>query len=141
MTDSIVVRLKPGLTREDADNTGTLCFEWQRIPRPDLREAFVRCYETIRSQYDGLSGPGVVVAVVGPSGFEGSAMVSATPESINVLTMGRHSHSSLFLSGDLSMSLRQGALIVYPHVAGEAVRFRILDLRASVPFEDERGTP
>jgi hypothetical protein len=146
MSDSIVVRLKPGLSREDAENSGTVCFSAERLPwnRPaalDVKDAFVRGYETIRAQHEALSGAGVVVAVVGPTGFEGSASVCARPDTINVLTIGRHSHSSLFLSGDPSMSLRQGALIVYPLVAGEPVRFRILDLRASVPFVDERDTP
>jgi FHA domain len=139
MSDSIVVRLKPGLSRDDADNSGTICFTWPAPPRPDFREAFLGNYETIRSQLSGLSGAGVVVAAIGPSGFEGSAAVSARSETINVLTVGRHSRSSLFLSGDPSMSLRQGAVIVYPLVPGEAVRFRILDLRATLPFEDESG--
>jgi FHA domain len=140
MTDSIVVRLKPGLSRDDADNSGTLCFTWPRPPLPAFREAFLGNYDTIRAQIEGLSGPGVVVAAVGPSGFEGSAAVSAKRATINVLTIGRHGRSDLFLSGDPSMSLRQGAVIVYPFVAGEPVRFRILDLRATLPFEDERGT-
>jgi hypothetical protein len=139
MSDSIVVRLKPGLSRDDADNSGTICFTWPTPPRPDFREAFLGNYDTIRSQLAGLSGPGVVVAAIGPSGFEGSAAVSARPATINVLTVGRHSRSSLFLSGDPSMSLRQGAVIVYPLVPGETVRFRILDLRATLPFEDESG--
>src|SRR5262245_41791240 len=141
MSDSIVIRLQPGLTRGDAVNSGTICFGWERLPWPEMREPFVQSYETIRAAYDGLSGPGVMLAVVGPNGFEGSATICAKPDTINVLTIGRHSHSDLFLSGDPSMSLRQGALIVYPFVAGEPVRFRILDLRASVPFRDERGTP
>lgn len=139
MSDSIVVRLKPGLSREDADNSGTICFSWPTPPLPAFREAFLGNYEAIRAQVEGLSGPGLVVAVVGPSGFEGSAAVSAMPDAINVLTVGRHGQSSLFLSGDPSMSLRQGAVIVYPFVAGERVRFRILDLRATLPFQDERG--
>ena len=140
MSDSIVIRLKPGLSRGDADNSGTVCFSWAGVARPDTREPFLRSYEAIRAAYDGLSGPGVVVAVAGPNGFEGSASVPAKPDTINVLTIGRHSHSSLFVAGDLSMSLRQGALIVYPFRPGEAVRFRVLDLRASAPFVDERGT-
>jgi FHA domain len=141
MSDSIVVRLKPGLSREDADNSGTICFTWPAPPLPAFREAFLGNYDAIRAQVEGLSGAGVVVAVVGPSGFEGSAAVSAKPGTINALTVGRHGRSNLFLSGDPSMSLRQGAVIVYPLVAGEAVRFRILDLRATLPFQDERGTP
>jgi hypothetical protein len=146
MSDSIIVRLKPGLSRESAENSGTVCFSSARLPwtqpaRLEIEDAFVRSYETIRAQYEALSGPGVVVAVLSPTGFEGLAIVSAKPETINVLTIGRHSHSNLFLSGDPSMSLRQGALIVYPFTRGEPVRFRILDLRASVPFVDERDTP
>lgn len=39
------------------------------------------------------------------------------------------------------MSLRQGALIVYPRSENDRVRFRLLDLRALVPLEDERGHP
>jgi FHA domain len=140
MSDSIVVRLKPGLSRDDADNSGTICFAWPTPPRPDFREAFLGNYGAIRSQVAGLSGPGVVMAAIGPSGFEGSAAVSASSETINVLTVGRHGRSGLFLSGDPSMSLRQGAVIVYPLVSGEGVRFRILDLRATLPFEDESGT-
>jgi hypothetical protein len=146
MSDSIIIRLKPGLSRDDADNSGTVFFSaallpWNRPNRLEVEDAFVRGYEAIRSQHDGLSGPGVVVAVVSSNGFEGAATVSARRDAINVLTIGRHSHSNLFLAGDPSMSLRQGALIVYPFVPGEPVRFRILDLRASVPFVDERDTP
>src|SRR5262245_59479728 len=117
MSDSIIVRLKPGLTRDAAENPPTICFSSARLPwvqpaRLEVEDAFLRGYETIRAQYEALSGPGVVVAVVSPTGFEGLAIVSAKPDTINVLTIGRHSHSSLFLSGDPSMSLRQGALIV-----------------------------
>jgi hypothetical protein len=139
MRDSIFIRLKPGLSRDRADNSGTLCFEWTSTPRPELREVFLRNHDCIRSSYEALSGPGVVVAVIGPSGFEGSAAVSAQPDDIKVLTIGRHSRSDLFVSGELTMSLRQGAVILYPLVPSEGVRFRILDLRAACPFEDERG--
>jgi hypothetical protein len=138
--DSVVVRLKPGLSRDEADNTGTLCFTWP-APRRAFRDVFIENYENLRSSREALSGPGVTVTVIGPSGFEGAAAISAKSDAINVLTIGRHSHSDLFLSGEMLMSLRQGAVIVYPLVAGENVRFRILDLRAASPFEDERGSP
>lgn len=138
MSDSIVVRLKPGLSRDDADNPGTLCFAWS-VARRAFRDVFIENYENIRSSREALSGPGVTVTVIGPSGFEGSAAISAKRDVVNVLTIGRHSHADLFLSGELLISLRQGAVIVYPLVADESVRFRVLDLRASSPFEDERG--
>jgi hypothetical protein len=139
MSDSIVVRLKPGLSRDDADNAGTLCWAWpERTPRA-FRDVFVENYESIRSSREALSGPGVTVTVIGPSGFEGTAAISAKPNAINALTLGRHSHAHLFLSGEILMSLRQCAVILYPLVDGDRVRFRVLDLRARSPFEDERG--
>ena len=139
MTDSIVVRLKPGLSRDEADNASTLFRAWPERARPAFRDVFVQNYESIRSSREALSVPGVTVTVIGPSGFEGTAAVAAKPDSINALSIGRHSHAHLFLAGEMLMSLRQGAVILYP-LDGDRVRFRVLDLRASIPFEDERGT-
>jgi hypothetical protein len=139
MSDSIVVRLKPGLSRDDADNAGTLHWASSERTRRAFRDIFVENYESIRSSREALSGPGVTVTVIGPSGFEGTAAISAQPNAINALTLGRHSHAHLFLSGEKLMSLRQGAVILYPLVDGDRVRFRVLDLRAASPFEDERG--
>jgi len=139
MSGSFILRLKPGLSRDDALNDSTLFFSWSAQPRPAFRDVFIRHYDSIRSGCDALSGAGVVVTVIGPSGFEGSAALAAKPDGINVITIGRHGHADLFLPQEPTMSLRQGAVIVYPHADGEAVRFRVLDLRAAQPFEDERG--
>jgi hypothetical protein len=140
MSDSIVVRLKPGLSRDDADNASTLFRTWPEKKRSAFRDVFVQNYESIRSSREALSGPGVTVTVIGPSGFEGTAAIAANGDAINALSIGRHSHANLFLSGEMRMSLRQGAVILYPLGDEDRVRFRVLDLRASIPFEDERGT-
>jgi FHA domain len=139
VSGSFVLRLKPGLSRDDALNDNTLFSSWSAQPRPAFRDVFIRHYDSIRSGYDALSGAGVVVIVIGPSGFEGSAALAAKPDVINMITIGRHGHADLFLPQEPTMSLRQGAVIVYPRTEGEAVRFRVLDLRAAQPFEDERG--
>jgi len=139
MSDSILVRLRPGLSRDDADNPSTHYWVWPERTRPAFREIFVQNYESLRSARDALSGPGVTVTVIGPSGFEGTAAIAARPDGINALSIGRHSHAHLFLSGEMLLSLRQGAVILYPLVDENRVRFRVLDLRARNPFEDERG--
>lgn len=147
MSRSVIVRLKPGLSRDDARNEGTHLFVGSRgvarprtgPPRPDFREVFTRHYDCIHSCHEPLAGAGVVVTAIGPSGFEGSAVIAAAPDGANVITIGRHSQADLFLSQDPTMSLRQAAVVVYPHAEGESVRFRILDLRAVHPFEDELG--
>jgi hypothetical protein len=139
MKDSLIIRLKPGLSRDRVHNDSTLCSSWDWAPRPEFREVFLRHYNSIHTRPDPLAGPGVVVTVIGPSGFEGSAALPATPDGINALTIGRHGCADLCLAGDPTMSLRQGAVIVHPWSEGGAVRFRILDLRASRPFEDEQG--
>jgi hypothetical protein len=141
MRDSIVVRLKPGLSREDADDSSTIHVGWTHGGRRAFRDLFLENYESIRSSREALTGPGVTMTAIGPAGFEGAAAISARPDAINVLTVGRHSHAHLFLSGEKTLSLRQGALIVHPCAAGENVRFRLLDLRAACPFEDEQGRP
>jgi hypothetical protein len=138
MSDSVIIRLKPGTSREEALNERTLYAF--KVARPEFHEAFVEHYRTIHSCcHEGLPGPGVVVMAVGPSGFEGSAAILAKPDGINVITVGRHGYADLFLSDDPGMSLRQSAILVYPHAASGPVRFRVLDLRSGRPFEDEQG--
>jgi pSer/pThr/pTyr-binding forkhead associated (FHA) protein len=141
MRDSVVLSLKPGLSRDSAGNDGTVYFPAHEIPRPGFRESFIRHYEAIQSGGEGLRGAGVVVSVIGPSGFEGSAAVAAKPGVANVVTIGRHGHADIFLDEDPGLSLRQGAIVVYPRAEGAAVRFRILDLKSARPFEDEQGKP
>lgn len=109
----------------------------KREARPDFREIFDRHYDAIHSCHEPLVDAGVVVTAIGPSGFEGSAVIPARLDRISVITIGRHSQADLFLSQDPTMSLRQGTVIVYPHAEGDSVRFRIIDLRAVHPFEDE----
>lgn len=139
MSDSVIIRLKPGLSRDGDENPSTLFGARPGRTKRAFRDIFVENYESIRSSREALSGPGVTVTAIGPAGFEGTAAISAKPNAINVLTIGRHSQAQLFLSGEMLMSLRQGALIVYPLVDDERLRFRLLDLRAAIPFEDERG--
>jgi len=153
VTNSFIIRLKPGLSRDDAPNNMTVpgsCGmpgpargvpqpDIRNVPQPDIRDVFARHSPAIYSSHEPLAEAGVVVTAIGPSGFEGSAVIAARPDLMNVITIGRHSNANLFLSQDPAMSLRQGAVIVYPHTNGEGVRFRILDLRAVRPFEDELG--
>ena len=145
MNRSAFVRLKPDLSRDGARNLPSLVGGPYmarpdfREARPDFREIFDRHHDAIHSCYEPLVGAGLVVTAIGPSGFEGSAVIPARSDRIDVITIGRHSQADLFLSQDPTMSLRQGTVIVYPHAAGEGVRFRIMDLRAIHPFEDELG--
>jgi len=108
-------------------------------PGPAFKDAFIRHYEAIHSGDKALSGEGVVVSVIGPAGFAGSAALAAKPDLVNAVTIGRHGHADLFLPEDPTLSLRQAAVIVYPRRPGSPVRFRVLDLRSSRPFEDEQG--
>lgn len=145
MSGSLVIKLRPDLSRDEARNDSTLCLEWSWAPRAgpehDFGGLFVRHYDEIRSSLETLSGPGLVAVVIGPSGFEGSAALAAKADSINALTIGRHGSAELYLSQDRSLSLRQGAILLYPLVIGQGVRFRVLDLRSARPFEDARGRP
>ena len=156
MSDSIVVRLKPGLSRDDADNASTLFRTWPEKKRSAFRDVFIQNYESIRSSREALSGPGVTVTVIGPSGFEGTAAIAAMGDAINALSIGRHSHANLFLSGEMRMSLRQGAVILYPlgpllfigslflvsfgtaHIISRWMRRRTLDRRRQLDEEHER---
>ena len=55
----------------------------------------------------------------------------------NSLIIGRHGMCELYLSGDPRISLRHLTLLLYPKSHG--FRFRLLDLRSSLSFQNERG--
>src|SRR5262249_57168332 len=123
MSDSIVLHLKPGLSGEDAVNGETISGVFG-APGPAFRAAFIRHYEAIHGADAGLRGDGVVVSVIGPTGFAGSAALAAKPDFVNAVTIGRHGHADLYLPDDPALSLRQAAVIVYPRRPGSPVRFR-----------------
>lgn len=106
---------------------------------------FLLNYEPIRRLGSAFAQPGLAVVAVDSftARLAGSVCVAAKAAKPNVITIGRHSMCDLCLEGDPSLSLRHLAVVVEPMSEwarhGGDLRFRVIDLRTQLAFEDEDG--
>jgi len=137
-----IIRLAGDSLRDDARNEMTIMSRHaiERAPR-SFRELFVCNYAAIRRLCSSHARAGLaVVAVDAFTGrFMGSLWLGAKDGSANSAIIGRHGRADLWLADDPSLSLRHLAVVLWPAAATDEVRFRILDLRTSTAFLDERG--
>jgi hypothetical protein len=114
------------------------------VPTEDLRPAsfkdlFLQHYDRIRAVCEEFEEQGLALVAIDQMGVAATACVAAKPDQINTAIIGRHGQADLFLDGDPSLSLRHLVLILHPRQEGEDLRFRLLDLRTQLSFEDENG--
>ena len=147
MTRDVWIRREEA--REDAPNDATIVMSASRAwhfpaapglgRRASFEEAFRLHYPVIRKLLNDRRESGLGLVAVGPEGLEASAWFAAKDDEANPLILGRHSSAEIFLPTDPGLSLRHLAVILHRQREGAKVRFRVLDLRTSVRFEDEQG--
>lgn len=103
---------------------------------PSAEEAFKRAWPTIRSRARAL-GPGLLTVAVDDDGVAALLGVWARPDRPVTAIVGRHAATDLYLPDDPSLSLRHLAVLVLPQPPGAPVRYRVVDLRTGLGFEDE----
>ena len=137
-----IVRLEAGQQRDLADNHDTLVVGVDALaPRCSFGDLFVQHYVEIRRTCMGFRKPGVAIIAVDLSRHRvaGSICVAAKPDTANAAIIGRHSMTDLYLDSDPGLSLRHLVLVVNPLSSDSDVRFRVIDLRTRLAFEDEKG--
>lgn len=139
MDNTRVIELRPGQRRDHADNVDTFVgVESLAEPRP-FEELFVAHYARIRDVALGYRRAGVAIIAVDNDGVAASACVGAKIGRPNSAIVGRHGMADLFLEADPGLSLRHLAVILHPRQHGADLRYRVLDLRTTTCFVDERG--
>ena len=119
----------------------TLMFRTEGEPRLSCEVAFVSHYEAISSLCKGLETPGLAVFAMDEEGVAARALLTADSRRIHTAVVGRHSRADIWLGEDAALALRHLLILVCPHVPGEAVRYRVVDLRTQTGFTDERQVP
>lgn len=139
-----IIRLDEGQRRETAHNDLTVVLdihEVRRVRRPPFVDLFRNHYEAIRRTCMRFEQPGVAVIAVDSANdcIAASLCMTAKPGQPNTAIIGRHGRADLYLHEDPTLSLRHLALLVHPQRGGTDLRFKLLDLRTRVAFEDEHG--
>jgi hypothetical protein len=135
-----VVRLQTGKHREQAPNSATVVLDVAAVvPERPFRELFLEHYPRIRELVEDYTRPGVAMVAIDDTGVAGTACLAAKPGRINAAIVGRHGMTDLYLESDPALSLRHLVVVIHPLQAREDVRFRVLDLRTTTSFFDERG--
>ncbi len=106
---------------------------------PACEVAFLTAYADLKRTCATELHPGVAVVAIDEDGAACTASFVAKSRTIQTAIVGRHSSCDVFLPGDDTVSLRHLALVLHPHAPGERVRYRLVDLRTSSAFQDERG--
>ena len=139
-----IINLDAGQQREEAENTRTgIILVDQPAPNRSFQQMFELNYATICRVCIGFARPGVALIAVDvhSNKVAGSVCVASKVGEPNSAIVGRHSVADLFLDSDESLSLRHLVVILDPMTgAGTDIRFRIVDLRSSLAFEDEHGS-
>jgi hypothetical protein len=141
-----IVRLDAGHIRDDAYNTktGIMIVEERPVGR-SFQSLFLLNYEQIRRIGSAFAQPGLAVIAIDSftARVAGSICIAAKAAKPNLAIVGRHSMADLFLESDPSLSLRHLAVVVEPMSEwarhGGDLRYRLLDLRTRLAFEDEDG--
>jgi hypothetical protein len=133
--------------RGDGNNNVT-CLRPSTAPklRKNFRELFVGAYESFVDRCREVSEPGIaVVAVDELSGRSmGLVRLLARVQRHVAAIVGRHDECDLFLNAHARLALRHLAVVLDPVLDWRAcanVRYRVLDLRTTDGFSDERDRP
>jgi hypothetical protein len=133
--------------RGDGNNNVT-CLRPSTTPklRKNFRELFVGAYESFVDRCREVSEPGIaVVAVDELSGRSmGLVRLLARVQRHVAAIVGRHDECDLFLNAHARLALRHLAIVLDPVLDWRAcanVRYRVLDLRTTDGFSDERDRP
>lgn len=136
-------RVFPGGSRpKDSGNRATRLPGSIDVPSFAFEKLFLSGYETIRTACAGVTDLGIAIFAMDIFTRETTALwVAARAGRANAAVLGRHDLSDLCLSGDPSLSLRHLALVVHPLRGwdNDTVRFRVIDLRTGLGFQDETG--
>ena len=136
-----VVDLKTGVDRNAAVNNATLVVELPQPqqPPPSFEELFVAHYHRLRQLCQDNTRKGLSIAALHPGGVSATAFLAAKQDRINSAVVGRHGMADLYLEGEKALSLRHLLVLIHPAESDEDLRFRLVDLRTRLAFEDERG--
>lgn len=140
MSKTLVVRLRTGKIRGDADNTVTRMVVHDEIQLQASFEDLFRChYDAVLRVYREFTEPGLAMIAIDLDGVAASAFLGTKPDRINVAIIGRHGMADLYLDGDPAVSLRHMVAVLHPFTGPHDIRFRLLDLRTRLGFVDEHG--
>jgi hypothetical protein len=139
--------LREDSRRDRADNKSTIYLSGagggrgsvEMLSPQVFRDRFIRTYDPIYELVARCPRPGLAMVAVDHHGVAAAGYLAAKPRSINVGIVGRHTVADLFLDSDPSLSLRHLAVILHPTGPVDEPRLRLLDLRTSEAFKDERG--
>ena len=139
--------LREDSRRDSADNKSTIYLSSagggrgsvEMLSPQVFRDRFIRTYDPIYELVARCPRPGLAMVAVDHHGVAAAGYLAAKPRSINVGIVGRHTVADLFLDSDPSLSLRHLAVILHPAGPVDEPRLRLLDLRTSEAFKDERG--
>ena len=134
-----VVELKDGQDRKQAPNAHTMVLDLQEVQAATFQQAFISHYAAIRSIVEGYRRPGIALIAIDGHKLVASACVAAKRDRINVAIIGRHGMADVFLPEDPGLSLRHLVMILHPLAGGDETRLRVVDLRTTLAFQDERG--
>lgn len=129
--------------RQHVDNAATMILtdeDLAPVPSPVFHELFCAQYVAIRDTCTSFDQPGVALIAIDriKRTLAGATCLAAKVERANAAIIGRHGMTDLFLERDPSVSLRHLAVVLRP-LAGDEVRFHLMDLRTPLAFDDERG--
>ncbi len=138
--------LRNKAARDAAKNGRTLVFDRDQLlalneSRVSCEVAFVSHYEAIRALCGELDRPGLAMFAIDEDGIAARAVLPAGKSRVRAAIVGRHSRSDVWLGDDSAVALRHLAVVVYPYAAGDALRYRVVDLRTQMGFTDERQVP
>ncbi|MCX5746534.1 MAG: FHA domain-containing protein [Proteobacteria bacterium] len=144
MSKPIDVNLWAGQVRgNDGQNRATAM---ATVPRADFRsyELFCGAYARFADACRAVDEPGVAIVAVDERTrlAAGMAQVRARVGSHGSAILGRHDACDLYLAGHDALALRHLVVIVDPVTdwkPGAACTYRVLDLRTTGGFLDERG--
>lgn len=131
----------PGAGRRNSPNNQTVCRPVAGAPVPvcSFEELFVQHYSTIRRVCEQTHARGLALFVLQERALVAAGTLLAKAFDINTAVIGRHGFADVFVDGDASLSLRHALVVLHPCRHGEDLRIRVVDLRSSAGFLDERG--
>lgn len=142
MSSTRVVRVRPGLRRQPAENFATQLglIRPTRLGPPDAKKLFVARFPGIRQSWARYSKQGVVIFAFDERDDPiGEVWIEASLDKTRAAVIGRHSMCDLMVPSEhMTISLRH--LVVFAKaVSHDAVKTRVLDLATKQGFIDEAG--
>lgn len=129
--------------RRYVDNASTMIIaeeDLAPVPSPVFHQLFCAQYAAIRDACSSFDQPGVALIAVDriKRTLAAATCLAAKTDRANAAIIGRHGMTDLYLETDPGVSLRHLAVVLCP-LAGDEVRFHLMDLRTPLAFDDERG--